>query len=113
LISWSRHKKLAELEAALAMGPQVEVNVRDAAGNTPLIVACQNGHAAVAQLLVRHHADVRCANKKGNTALHFCFAYGFEELGEYLILQGADEYAQNAEGLTCYEGLTRSDLDKL
>jgi hypothetical protein len=115
LISWSRHRKLAELEYALSLGQAVDVNVRDAAGNTPLIVACQNGHTAVVKLLVsmRPDLDIRCANKKGNTALHFCFAYGFEDLGEHLIALGADEYATNAEGLTCYEGLTHADLDKI
>lgn len=112
LVSWSRHKKLAELEYALCRSG-VDVNIRDSAGNTPLIVACQNGHTSVAKLLVTHHADINSQNQRGNTPLHYCYAYGFEELGDFLISIGADEFAVNGEGLTCYEGLTKSDLDKI
>lgn len=36
---------------------------------------------------------------------HFCFAYGFEALGQYLISKGLDSTIQNAAGATCCEGL--------
>ena len=64
-------------------------------------------------MLVQGGADVNCSNNKGNTALHFCFAYGYEDLGKFLIIKGADEYACNSEGLTCYEGLTIHDIDRV
>lgn len=111
VISWTRHKKIAELSYALAHG--ADVNRCDDNGNTPLIVACQNGHATVCHLLVEHGADLRMSNKKGNTALHYCFAYNFDDLGKFLISQGADEFATNNEGLTCYEGLSMTDLDQI
>jgi hypothetical protein len=111
LIGWTRHKKVPEIKHALANG--ADVNIKDVAGNTPLIVACQNGHSSLCQYLVEQGANLNAANRKGNTALHYCFAFGFEDIANYLISQGADEYATNAEGLTCYEGLTRSDLDHL
>eukprot|EP01034_Spumella_vulgaris_P026890 gene26889-33539_t len=111
LISWSRHCKVEELSAAFAQGAFVDC--RDSAGNTPLIVACQTGHLAVCELLVRHGADLNVANAKGNTALHYSFNYGYEDLGAFLIERGANEFATNGEGLTCYEGLTQSDLDLL
>jgi hypothetical protein len=109
IISWCRHKKVAELSYALARG--ADFTVRDSYGNSPLIVACQNGHSAVVHLLVEHGADLRVSNYKGNTPLHFCFAYGFEDLGKYLISQGADEFAVNEDGLTCYEGLSHADME--
>jgi hypothetical protein len=111
LISWSRHCKLAELSAALTQG--ASVNCRDSAGNTPLIVACQTGHLAICELLLAHGADPNLANAKGNTPLHYSFNYGYEEIGAFLMERGADEFATNGEGLTCYEGLTQSDLDLL
>ena len=110
LIGWTRHKKVAEIKNALANG--ADVNIQDVVGNTPLIVACQNGHSSLCQYFMEHGADPNLGNKKGNTALHFCFAFGFEDIANFLIANGADEYATNAEGLTCYEGLTKSDLDK-
>ena len=43
---------------------------------------------------------------KGNTPLHFCYAYGFAEtLGQYLISKGADPKIQNNKGMTCFQGL--------
>ena len=111
VIGWCRHKKIAELSYALARG--ADLNIRDENGNTPLIVACQNGHASVCHLLVEHGADLKCANKKGNTPLHFCFAYNFEDLGRFLISQGADEFAVNSDGLTCYEGLSLENINNM
>jgi hypothetical protein len=111
LFSWVRHKKVAELSSFLAAGG--DANTVDSAGNTPLIVACQNGHLQVCKLLLANSANLNASNFKGNTALHYCFSYGYEEIGEYLIKCGADDEQPNSEGLTCYEGLTQSDLDML
>jgi alpha-tubulin suppressor-like RCC1 family protein len=110
--SWCRHKKITEIEYVLNSN-LVSINIRDNADNTLLIVACQNGHANVVQLLIEHGADLSSSNSKGNTALHFCFAYGHTDIGKDLIDNGADEYMVNNDGLTCYEGLTLSDIDKL
>lgn len=112
LLSWCRHKKLPEIHHALRL-PHVDINTRDSFGNTPLLVACQNGHVSVCQALVESGASVTVCNNKGNTVLHYCFAYGFRDMGNYLIENGANEYAVNSEGLTCYEGLSLSDLERL
>lgn len=111
LISYCRHRKLPELKYALSMG--ADINIRDAAGNTPLIVAVQQGHMVIAKFLVSMGANLDAVNQKGNSALHYAFTYGFEELGQFLIDQGANEYLTNDEGLTCYEGLTQADLDRI
>lgn len=47
----------------------------------------------------------------GQTALHFCFSYNHEDMANDLIERGADDELLNAEGLTCWEGLKRIDLD--
>jgi len=109
LFAWSRHRKLPQLEYALMRGS--DVNTRDSLGNTPLIVACQNGHMSVVTMLVKYGADVGAVNKTGNTALHYSLACGFDELGQFLISQGADEYAMNSDGMTPYEGLNRDEMD--
>lgn len=111
LFSWVRHRKIAELTSFLAGGG--DANTQDSAGNTPLIVACQNGHMQACKLLLSHGANLNATNFKGNSALHYCFSYGYDDIGAYLIECGADEFITNLEGLTCYEGLTHSDLDML
>ena len=52
-------------------------------------------------------------NLAGNTPLHYCFAYGFETLGEYLMEKGADDSIMNADGLTCYEGLNLESVEQI
>ena len=71
------------------------------------------GHAAVARLLIEKGANPSAYNNKGNSSLHYSITYGFEEVKTLLISQGADEFAVNKEGLTCYEGLSRDDLEKI
>jgi|TARA_B110000977_G_scaffold116459_1_gene150438 ankyrin repeat protein len=63
--------------------------------------------------LLRRDADLNAVNISGCTVLHYCFAYHNEKLGDYFVSKGADDSIQNAEGLTCYEGLSREDLDGL
>jgi hypothetical protein len=49
-------------------------------------------------------------NLNGETVLHFAYAYGFDELGDYLKTKGADDSILNIDGLTCYEGLHQDDV---
>ena len=45
-----------------------------------------------------------------NTCLHYCFTYGYADLGDYLISKGANDALKNKQGLTCYEGLDQVRL---
>lgn len=105
VFSYSRHNRSKDLERLLDK-TGIPANVRDQHGNTILIVACQNGLKRVAKVALRRGADINARNYKGNTCLHFCFAYGYgSTLGKYLVSKGADEGLRNEAGLTCYEGL--------
>ena len=44
----------------------------------------------LAQELLRRACNVNHQNHKGHTCLHYCFAYKYKELGEYLVSKGAD-----------------------
>ena len=90
---------------ALLKRPGMSVDVRDKFGNTPLLVACQNGHGRLAKMCVRYGADVNVANNKRNTALHFAVQYGFDALADFLVEKGADRDARNDDGRTPHEGL--------
>lgn len=35
---------------------------------------------------------------RGNTALHYAFAFGFQQLGKYLASNGADDTLLNDQG---------------
>lgn len=44
-----------------------------------------------------HHRDEKIKNR-GNTALHYAFAFGFQQLGKYLASSGADDTLLNDQG---------------
>lgn len=89
---------------------------RDKFGNTPLMVAAQNGKYKVGKFLIKAGCNVNLQNGQGNTALHFCMAYGFKKMGETLLKAGADPTIRNRAGMTCYEGIdvkARADGEEL
>ena len=84
----------------------VNVDSRDAHGNTMLMVACQNATKRMAKLALRFHADINAQNDKGNTALHAAFHFGYgSTVGAYLMSKGANSTVRNNFGFTCVEGL--------
>ena len=85
---------------------QVGADVRDRHGNTVLMVAAQNNRKRIIKTSLRRGGDINAQNGAGQTALHFCFAYGYVDLAEYLIGKGADDRLRNAAGLLPHEGLT-------
>jgi len=78
---------------------------RDPHGNTPLMVAAQNGHKRMAKALLKAQADCNAANHAGNTAMHFAVTYGYEALAKYLQSHGADDSITNISGKSCFEGI--------
>jgi ankyrin repeat protein len=76
VFSLARNNRYDALKQLAANG-DLPVEVRDAKGNTLLLVACQNGLKRLVKLLLRHGADINAQNNAGNTALHFCHMYGF------------------------------------
>jgi len=59
--------------------------------------------------------SVLCGSSQlnGQTVLHYCFAYGFTDFAEYLMEKGADNSLLNADGLTCYEGLSLEEVEAI
>ena len=116
MLSRARHGKQKELERYFKRG--ITARVEDVSGNTLVHIAAQNNHKKVAKMVLRYTdykddpptADfINYQNHNGHTALHYCFAYGYMELGDYLIELGADDTVVNLNGLTCYEGI---DMDQ-
>jgi hypothetical protein len=78
IFSYARHGRCDDIAALLSRG--IPVDVRDEVGNTILIVACQNGNKRVAKLALRNGANINVKNYKGNTPLHFCYHFGYDEI---------------------------------
>jgi ankyrin repeat protein len=63
-------------------------------------------------LCLRWGAELNSQNAQGQTALHYCFAYHYDELGAYLIEKGASDSITNYFGWTCYDGLRPDDAQE-
>ena len=106
VFSLARHNRKEDLEFFLDSNEETfPIDTPDEFGNTLLCIACQNGLKRICKVLLRRETDINFQNRAGNTPLHFCYAYGFLTLAEYLQSKGADPEILNNRGMSCYEGL--------
>ena len=68
-----------------------------------LILACQNGHTDIANMLLTHGADANQPTTAGMTALMFACHQGDAEIAELLLDRGADINLTNAYGNTALD----------
>ena len=76
-----------------------DMNVRGHYG-TPLHVALEKGHADVAQLLLRHCADVDVRGYRGRTPLHMAAGHGFLGIARTLAERNAEINVRDIAGNT-------------
>jgi ankyrin repeat protein len=81
----------------LVRHPNINVNVRNAHGETALMLACLKGHVALAKLLISKQADV---NQPGWTPLHYAATGGHVELIQILLEESAYIDAESPNGTT-------------
>ncbi|KAJ1480542.1 ankyrin repeat-containing domain protein, partial [Baffinella frigidus] len=103
VLSRIRHRRYEEVGAMLDEG--VPPEAADEFGNTLLLIAAQTGSKRMCKMLLRRGASLSAQNRRGQTVLHFCYAFRYTELGDYLSSKGADATLRNDYGLTCQEGL--------
>lgn len=73
-------------------------------------LAVQQGNKRMAKFLLRRGSNIKTQNNVGNSVLHHCHIYKHMDLAEYLMSKGADDSLLNAQGCTCYEGLSQDDV---
>jgi len=87
----ARQGKTAELSALLKDG--LEVNLRDAKGNTLLMLASYHGKAETVVMLLKARAAVDLRNDKGQTPLGGVAFKGYVDIATLLLDAGADPVA--------------------
>jgi uncharacterized protein len=87
----ARQGKDAELSALLKDG--LEVNLRDAKGNTLLMLASYHGKTETVVVLLKARATVDLRNAKGQTPLGGVAFKGYVEIATLLLDAGADPVA--------------------
>lgn len=76
----------------------IDVNVKDEDGETPLIHAARQGHTATAKYLVKCGADPSIPSELGAAALHHSAGIGDIELLKFFIAKGVDVDFQSHAG---------------
>jgi ankyrin repeat protein len=101
IFAFVSHGDSASLQQYLPSYPQ-GVNIRDAAGYTPLLLAARLGRVQIAEILLAAHADpnARVTDANGATALHLAIANGYTDMVTLLLQHGADVNAPARNSLT-------------
>jgi ankyrin repeat protein len=74
---------------SLLSGKDVDVNITDTEGNTPLIEAARFGHDDIARTLIAHGADLQAKNKDGDSALMLAVKNEHQDMVKVLTEAGA------------------------
>jgi hypothetical protein len=80
----------------IAMG--ADVNVRNEAGQTPLMLATEKGYADMVQVLIQHGANPKLVNNQGESALTIALMKGYTRIAESLELAEASHKYVQGEG---------------
>jgi hypothetical protein len=64
----------------------MDINVQNSDGNTPLHIALESVQETISMLLIHHGADVSVANNVGRTPLHFAALQGMDQVCMYVCM---------------------------
>ena len=85
LIKFSEDGNFKEVRAILESLPiEINIDVKDDNGLTPLMCATRNGHLNVVQYLIKEGANPNIKNNEGKTALDLAEENGCKEVAEFL-----------------------------
>ena len=84
----------------LLKDPDVDLNLKDEGGQTPISLAAEKGHLKVVELLVGRSADVNASDDFSQTPLHWAGYSGNIEAVRLLIEAGANVNAKDRNGAT-------------
>jgi len=89
------------------------IDATDENGNTALHAACQGGSLKTVKACLRRAYETNVQNRHGNTPLHYAYAFGHQDVAEYLVRKGnASQEVRNIYGLCACEGLGQEDKER-
>ena len=80
---------------------------------TPLHIAVERGYKDIAELLIKHGADVNAKDRYGETPLHYAARVGRRDIAELLIKHGANVNAKDMYSKTSCDYAEMDELIKL
>ena len=95
------------MEALILRG--VDVNQRDAVGDTPLMYAVLTKDVQKVDLLVKYGADITAKNQRNQTAVEWAHVFCLSEIIEWFIRYYTIKNREQRDGLHCLSWCTRRD----
>lgn len=92
--------QLEAMRVLLDAGANIDIDVRDAVGETPLHWAALRGNRQVYQYLIDKKANPALVSTEGNTVLHYAVKSNNVGFIKMLLTVGADPRARNQAGKT-------------
>ncbi|CAD8049196.1 unnamed protein product [Paramecium primaurelia] len=89
------HNLLDELIDYLRQNPNFSLNSRNAIGKPLIMIAAQSGNKELVQYMINQNVLLNVKDLDGNTALHYAVAYGYYDIADLLLLNGANPYIKN------------------
>ena len=86
---------------------EVNVDIIDSSGRTPLMYAVISNRAKMCKFLVKHGADVNVRDDVGNTCLMWAACRGCRDSMKELLKMGADVAAADVQGRTAIHWATK------
>ena len=77
----------------------MDTDIRDAGGNTPLHYAARYNHAGMINWLVKHGANVHIQNNHGQSPLHYAYQANARRTIRALRMHGASTEVQDNNGV--------------
>ena len=96
----AREGNIEAVKQHLEAGMDVDVEVNNRFGGTPLYFAASGGHREVVELFITEGANVNAKDWMGRTPLNDAAGRGYKEIVEILLANGADVNAKDNDGDT-------------
>ena len=110
LMHAARHGEFETADCAICCDNGADLECRDEEGDgeTPLMMACQEGHLHIVKLLIEHGANVNTLDFDGDTALAHAARNGENKIVKCLIDAGADVNVRNRYKFTALDYAVRT-----
>ncbi|MBN1233299.1 MAG: ankyrin repeat domain-containing protein [Candidatus Coatesbacteria bacterium] len=82
-----------------AVSNRIDVNIYNEEKNSPLTMACLNGHREIVKIIIENGAEINRINKRGANALVYACYNEHREIAEFLISKGAEKIEKYAKGI--------------
>ena len=96
----ARINRLDVIKFFIAGDDEVNIDVKNLSGATPIFYACENGHLEMVKLLHKHGADLNVKTRCNRTLFHAACYDGYIDIVKFLLEEKVDFEIEDCDGKT-------------